>query len=75
MDSLTNQQMSYLHSIIFILKHTKCHITADIKKFTFYNIYIKTLPPLEPISRALLDLHSIIFILKLIIIEGTYDQY
>ena len=44
MDSLTNQQMSYLHSIIFILKHTKCHITADIKKFTFYNIYIKTIP-------------------------------
>ena len=54
-----------LHSTIFILKHAKTiGLFKDLTRFTFYNIYIKTLQFLSHYDNQSY-LHSTIFILKL----------
>ena len=56
--------LHHLHSTIFILKRIANNPLAILKKFTFYNIYIKTIMPFL-ICYLVKDLHSTIFILKL----------
>ena len=53
-----------LHSTIFILKLGNTTISSyDLKRFTFYNIYIKTLKNIQK-RQKVTHLHSTIFILK-----------
>ena len=54
----------YLHSTIFILKLEELEENKNILyKFTFYNIYIKTIQLIQ-MKLLLVHLHSTIFILK-----------